>query len=65
MKIWHVNINEKEKKVLSSGIFSKLVVLAETFEDCEKKIRNYMKQYEMSDNLCIGKIEFIEEVDIE
>jgi len=66
MKIWHVNLNEKNPNPLSSGVFTKLVVSAEAFEECEKKLREYLKanKIDPKDELYIGKIEFVEEVDI-
>jgi hypothetical protein len=66
MKVWHVNLNEKEPKILSSGVWAKFVILAETLEECEQKIKKYIKdqKYDPENELYIGKIEFVEEVDI-
>jgi len=65
-KVWHVNLNEKKPSALSSGIWSKLVVLAESIEECKAKVEKYIKENEVDpeNELFIGKIEFVEEIDI-
>jgi len=66
MRIWHVNISEKNPSPLSSGIYESIVVLAESFEECESKVRIYFKELKYNpEDTFIGKIEFIEEVDIQ
>ena len=67
MKIWHVDLNEKQPSPLSAKVFMSLTVLAETFEQCEGKVRKYIKENNVDpkNELYIGKIEFAEDVDIE
>jgi len=66
-KVWHVNLNEKNPSPLSASVFTKLVILADSFEECKTKVEKYIKDNGVDPNneLFIGKIEFVEEVDIE
>jgi len=65
LKVWHCAFREKNPSPLGSGWFGKYVVLAETYEEAEAKLRKYMRENEMELLVYIGKIEFVEEVDID
>jgi len=65
MKVWCGELRETKPNPLSSPIFNRLNILAETFEEAEKKLRKYMKDNFSGLDLYISKIELMVEINIE
>ena len=61
LKIWHVQIREENPNPLSSGIIEELTILAETFDKALEKARPSLEAW---DDSFIGKIEYVDEVDV-